>query len=189
MNTPAHLLIGAAAFSRRDERRITAAAILGGLFPDLSLYLMAGVSMFILEISPQRVFNELYYSDTWQQVFAIDNSFVLFGALLAWAIWAKRLAWIAFSGAALLHLALDFPFHGEDARMHFWPVTDWKFESPWSYWDTRAGANIIGPLEAGLSIVASVVLWVRHTSWAFRTFVLALLALELMSSGFWRFIF
>ena len=73
--------------------------------------------------------------------------------------------------------------------MHFWPVTDWKFESPWSYWDTRAGANIIGPLEAGLSIVASVVLWVRHTSWAFRTFVLALLALELMSSGFWRFIF
>lgn len=189
MNTPAHLLIGAAAFSRRDQRTVTAATLFGGLFPDLSLYVMAGVSMFILEISPQRVFNELYFSDTWQQIFAIDNSFILFGLLLGWAVWAKRLGWIAFSGAAFLHLVLDFPFHGEDARMHFWPVTDWKFDSPWSYWDHRAGATIIGPLEAGLSIVAVTILWLRHLNWPFRIFILILLALELMSSGFWRFIF
>ncbi|MEL6701895.1 MAG: cobalamin biosynthesis protein CobQ, partial [Pseudomonadota bacterium] len=77
MNTPAHLIIGAAAFGRPDAAQVTLAALLGGFLPDASLYLMAGVAIFGMGISPEVVFRDLYFSDAWQQVFAIDNSFVL----------------------------------------------------------------------------------------------------------------
>ena len=56
MNTPAHILIGWAAFARKGDNRVVAAAIIGGLAPDLSLYLMAGVSLFLLNIPPSVVF-------------------------------------------------------------------------------------------------------------------------------------
>ena len=134
MNTPAHLLIGAAAFGEKDRRGTTTAAMLGAFAPDLSLYLMVFVSLRVLGIPANTVFDELYYSDTWQQVFAIDNSFVLWGIALLLALWRRSAIWIAFTAAGILHLALDFPLHTHDARMHFWPLTDWKFESPVSYW-------------------------------------------------------
>ena len=130
MNTPAHLILGAAAFGRPEARSVTWLALAGAMAPDLSLYLMAGVSIFLMDISAQRVFDVLYYSDAWQQVFAIDNSFILWGIALGVAIWKKSAGGIAFSAAALLHIALDFPLHNHDARMHFWPISDWKFISP-----------------------------------------------------------
>ena len=122
MNTPAHLIFAAAAFGKPDVRRVTIAALIGGFLPDLSLYLLAGYSMFILDITPQRVFDELYFSDAWQQVFAIDNSFILWGIGLAAALYWRRAWAVALCGGALLHLAFDFPLHSEDARMHFWPL-------------------------------------------------------------------
>ncbi len=61
MNTPAHLLIGAAAFARPAQGRILWAALLGSLLPDLSLYLMAGTSLYVLGIPPSVVFNQLFF--------------------------------------------------------------------------------------------------------------------------------
>ena len=154
MNTPAHLLLGAAAFGRGGDRTVMKAAMLGAILPDLSLYLMAGVSLYLLNIPPSVVFNTLYFSDAWQTVFAIDNSFILWGALMGAAIWVKKRWAIALCGAALLHLALDFPLHHDDGRPHFWPLSNWIFESPLSYWDVRHGARWIGPIEVALSGVA-----------------------------------
>jgi membrane-bound metal-dependent hydrolase YbcI (DUF457 family) len=167
MNTPAHLLIGAAAFGRPATTRIVGAALIGAMIPDLSLYLMAGVALFVLQIPPQTVFDELYFSDAWQTVFAIDNSFFVWVCLLGIAIW-RRSAWaIALTGAALLHLVLDFPLHHDDGRSHFWPVTWWVFESPVSYWDRDNGAQWAAPIEAVMAVAAFILLWVRKAPrWA-----------------------
>ncbi len=136
-----------AAFGKPDASKVTLAALVGAMIPDLSLYVMAGVALFVLGMPDQYVFGTLYFSDAWQQVFAIDNSFVLWGIALAVALW-RRSAWaVALTAAALAHIALDFPLHSDDARMHFWPVTDWKFHSPISYWDSGQGAGWFGPLE------------------------------------------
>ena len=89
MNTPAHLLIGAAVFGRPATSRILGSALIGAMLPDLSLYLMAGVSLILLKIPPETVFGELYFSDAWQMVFAIDNSFLIWLGLLALAIWRR----------------------------------------------------------------------------------------------------
>ncbi|MXQ08003.1 cobalamin biosynthesis protein CobQ [Alphaproteobacteria bacterium GH1-50] len=189
MNTPAHLLIGAAAMGRPGQARVTTAAVLGALAPDLSLYLMVSVSIWGMGIPAETVFRQLYYSDAWQAVFAVDNSFVLWGAGLLLALWRKSPVFIAFTGAALLHLAFDFPLHTHDARQHFWPLSSWVFESPVSYWDSRAHADIVGPVALMISFGCLAWIWRQYRSLAFKAFAALLAAAELMSSGIWRFIF
>ncbi len=189
MNTPAHLLIGAAAFGKANQKATTIAAIFGALTPDLSLYVMVSVSIWVLNIPPGIVFNELYFSDGWQKVFAIDNSFILWGVACAVAVWRRSAIFIAFTGAALLHLVFDFPLHTDDARMHFWPVTSWVYESPVSYWDRRAYAGVVGPMEVAMSCGAAYLIWRREGSRLIIALAAALLAAEFLSSGIWQFVF
>ena len=189
MNTPAHLLIGAAAFARPERKGTTLAAFLGAIAPDLSLYVMVAVSLWIMDIPARTIFGEYYYSDAWQAVFAVDNSFVLWGIAHAVALWRASPVGVAFTGAALLHLLFDFPLHTLDARQHFWPLTDWVFVSPVSYWDTSAHASVVGSLELSLSLVCAVILWRRLYARAWRGVIALLVLLELASSSVWRFIF
>ena len=189
MNTPAHLILGLAAFSKKDARKVTGAAAFGALLPDLSLYVMAGVSLAILQIPPNVVFGQLYYSSAWQTVFAIDNSFLLWGLVLAFAVWWKAAAGIAFAGAGLLHIALDFPLHHDDGRPHFWPASDWVFESPVSYWDKAHHALWVQPIEALMVLVCVFVLFRRFPRWAMRVLALVLLGMELMVARSWLMFF
>lgn len=178
MNTPAHLVIGLAAFARADRPRVTAAALAGALLPDLSLYLMV-FAAFALGHSAQEIFGTLYFSDPWQRVFAIDNSFVLWGLGLAAALWCRSTVAVAFAGAGLLHLAFDFPLHNDDARMMFWPLTEWKFLSPISYWDRGRGGDMVEMVELALVAALTVLLLRRFRGLLARAGLLALAALEL----------
>jgi len=189
VNTPAHLIFGAAVFGKPGRKAITAAAILGSLAPDVSLYLMVTWSIYFAGIEPGIVFHQYYYSTEWQQVFAVDNSFVLWGLGFGLAFWSKRSALMVFAGAGLLHLALDFPVHNNDARMHFWPLSDWKFISPISYWDRRFHAGIVSRIEIGLAMTFVVLLIYRFRRWSSRLWICLLGAAELMASGAFRWIF
>ena len=189
MNTPAHLLLGTALFSSSDRKGTYLAALAGAFAPDLSLYAMVAVSIWVLGVPAQVVFREYYYSDAWQAVFAVDNSFILWGFLLAIAFWRRWPRTIAFAAAGLAHLALDFPLHTHDARQHFWPVTDWVFNSPFSYWDNRAYAGVIGPMELVLALVMAVLLFRKFRGPGVRIATLVFLAMEMSSTGVWRFIF
>jgi len=119
----------------------------------------------------------------------VANSFLIWGAVLGFGLWMKR-TWLAvFAGAALLHLALDFPLHAGDGRPHFWPLTSWVFDSPLSYWDRSHGAHIIAPLETLLCLALLVVLWRRfRTLWP-RVVILAAAALQAYPAIVWIFIF
>lgn len=174
MNTPAHLLLGAAVFTKPDQPRTNIAALIGALLPDLSLYLLVAWNIYVLDVSPEVVFGSYYFSDSWQSIFAIDNSFILWGAVFGVALWIKRDWLIAFAGAGLLHLLADFLLHNDDARRHFWPLSDWVFFSPVSYWDRDHFGNYVGPLEALLCLVLIAILWRRfHSFWVRGILVLA----------------
>lgn len=170
MNTPAHLLIGWAAFGRKTSRGVACAALFGALAPDLSLYLLAGTSLFLLNIPANIVFDELYFSPQWQTIFGIDNSFVVWGAVFGLGVYLRK-RWVqAMAGAALLHVGLDFPLHHDDGRAHFWPITNWVFESPVSYWDRGHHAEFVAPIEAVIAglcaySLATVTEVVRWRSW------------------------
>jgi len=189
MNTPAHLLIGAAAMGKRGKRGVLWAAMAGGLAPDLSLYVLSLGALYLFGIPAEVVFRELYYSDLWQTIFAVDNSFILWGLLLAVAIWRKMPLVVAFAGAGLIHLCLDFPLHHNDGRPHFWPLSSWVFESPLSYWDHNHGAGWVGPIEGALCVAAAVRIWMLKPGRALTVAVAVLLAAELMVTWVWGFVF
>lgn len=178
MNTPAHLIFGLAAFGKPERKAVTAAAFAGALIPDLSLYLLATWHLQILGTPAQIVFGELYFSESWQSIFRIDNSIVLWSLALGAAIMAKSKVGIALCGAALLHLGLDFPLHHDDGRAHFWPISTWIFESPVSYWDRRHYGNIVGPIEIAAALVACYYLWRRFTGKWMRGLIVVLGAIE-----------
>ena len=113
----------------------------------------------------------------------------LWGALLGFALWRRNQLFTAFAGAGFLHLAFDFPLHTHDARMHFWPVSDWVFQSPYSYWDDAAHADVIGPWTLAMTMFLAGYLFTRYRTIGVRLLVVLLAGAELMSSGVWRFVF
>ena len=189
MNTPAHLLIGTAAFGKAGAKSITAGAAFGAIAPDLSLYLLAGTSIFLLGIPAETVFGEYYFSDAWQSIFAVDNSFVVWGVLLILALLLRQPWAIALTAAALLHLCLDFPLHNDDARPHFWPVTDWVFVSPVSYWDVDHYGALMVPVGLVASGVAAVILWRRYRSVVGRGLIAVVALAELVPAFMWLTMF
>ena len=189
MNTPAHVLLGLAVCARSDAPRTGRAAFIGSLLPDLSLYLLAGVSLFVLGLPSERVFGELYFSPAWQTVFAIDNSFVVWGTFFIAALSFQNPPAIALTGAGLLHLAPDFPVHNDDARQHFWPVTDWVFNSPLSYWDSNHHASIVSAVALVVVLISTVILWNRWPSWRVSLGVLLLCSIEIWVMRQWLLFF
>ena len=162
MNTPAHLIIGVTAFGRAGRPGLTLMALAGSLLPDASLYFMVFWNRWVRNMSAEQIFGREYYSDFWQGIFAIDNSMPLWGAGLAMAMILGRHLIVAFFGAGLLHLMLDFGLHHDDGRAHFWPFSDWIFASPVSYWDSNHYGGVVGPAEALLCVALLVILWRRH---------------------------
>lgn len=189
MNTPAHVLVGLAVCARRDVPWSGRSAVFGSLLPDLSLYLLAGVSLFVLQIPAERVFGELYFSPGWQTVFAIDNSFILWGLGLILALWFRSVPAIVFACAGLLHLATDFPLHNDDARQHFWPISDWMFESPLSYWDSDHHASVVAPVTLLAVLISAGVIWRRWTGWGVRILLLLACAAEVWVVRQWLLFF
>ena len=195
MNTPAHLIVAAAAFAHPERERgdgaakVTFAALFGAILPDLSLYLLFAWARFVQGRSPQQIFNIDYFSDAWQAVFAVDNSIPLWVLVLALAIALRSAIGVAFAGSGLLHLVTDFLLHNDDARRHLWPLSDWVFVSPVSYWDPAHYGHIAGPVEALMCFVLLAMLWQRFSGWVARGALLIAGALELLPAGAFAIMF
>ena len=174
-----------AAFGRPGAPAVTAAALMGALLPDLSLYLMTAWELGARGTSPEVVFRDLYFSDAWQAVFAVDNSIPLWTAVLAIGMGLRRAWVVALAGAALLHLATDLALHAEDARRHLWPLTDWVFVSPVSYWDPARHGRVVAPIEAALVLALGLWLWRRHRTAIARCLVAALVLAQLAPFVMW----
>ena len=179
MNTPAHLIFGAAAFARPGRRGVNAAALAGGLLPDVALYLMVGWALYVRHIPARVVFGEMYFSDRWQAIFAIDHSLPLWSLAVLLALVLRSAIGIAFAGSGLLHAVVDFLVHHDDARRQLWPLSTWVFRSPVSYWDSRYYGSIVGPLEIAVCAVLAVLLWRRFGGGPARAMIAAGMAMEL----------
>lgn len=162
MNTATHLLVSAAVLTRRGEKSRNIAAVAGALTPDLFIY---GVWIWskLAGITERAMWREVYWTEPVQLMSAVSNSVPLYAALLGAGLLLRR-AWLwVFAVSALLHMALDFPFHHGDAHAHFWPFTDWRFHSPLSYWNAAHHAEWVGFGELGLVALCAAVLWRRFT--------------------------
>lgn len=193
MNSQSHILMGALLFGRPAPRLAWVGAA-GGLTPDLPMFIIvAGLRMTGYPV--QEIFDRLYWEPWWQIANSIGHSFLLWGALTfgAFAVLSRRGSAgfpramsptggiaplvLAFSGSALLHSLIDFLVHRDDAHMQFWPLSDWRFRSPVSYWDANHYGNWFGLFEALLGIGMAVLLFRRYRSLRLRVALVLAIAL------------
>lgn len=176
MMTQTHILLSAVFFARRHRMAVTIAAITGALVPDIDLWLMI-VAERMAGSSGCEIFHYRYWQTPWTTVQAVGNSIPLYGVILLVGVaivlpgrgeervWgpSQRTGGVMtiFAVSALLHVGTDFLLHHDDARRHFWPLTDWIFRSPVSYWDPAHHGDVFVPFEIVFGIGSAAVLWQR----------------------------
>lgn len=180
MLTTSHMLIGAVATTRAHFRPLhIALGWLGGFAPDASVFLMVAVARLTPDMTPNlwRRPDGLYWQEPWQTLSAISNSMpvwalvAVLGLFLLWRVERLKvlgLGMLVFGGAAFIHVAADFLTHADDAHMHFWPVTDWRFNSPVSYYQRDHHGGIFRPFEMVLNVVLALYLILRFKQWPVR---------------------
>jgi hypothetical protein len=140
MITPSHMIYSwaiAKATKKVPDKRRTLAFVAGGVVPDLPTYAFFFVNTFLLGTSQQLMWDMLYFDSVWSPFITLSHSLILWPIILLFAAILKKNLLKYFAVSALLHVAIDFFVHHDDAYRHFWPLTDWKFFSPVSYYDPQ----------------------------------------------------
>ena len=175
MNTPAHVAINLVCLGRKDQLPVLIPVIIGALLPDIFIFLFYFVEKAILGTPEVVIWREAYYQPAWQTIFAIFNSIPLILGGLAIAIWIRSRIGLLITASMGLHVLEDLPLHNDDAHRHFFPLSNWRFISPLSYWDPDHYGGVITILEILAVLVSCVVLNRVYTSW-FGRGIIALIA-------------
>ena len=191
MMTQSHIAIGLLVAARSGRKAAITGAIVGGLTPDFFMVPMFLISRFVLGQDMSTIWDVTFYSVPWWTIDQIANSGPLYAILLGVGLiagrrtehwWPKFLT--AFSLTALIHVTLDFLTHNSDGHIHLWPLSDFIFRSPVSYWESDHFGQQFSLIEAVSGLIAAVVLWRLYKGWAVRTFCGFLVALSLLGLTF-----
>ena len=165
MNSPTHTLLALALLSKRGVRKRNWAIFLGSIIPDLAIYLWFPYQALIKGESGKRIWDELYFEAPMQNAVALFNSIPIYAVLAVIGFIARGKLWgkclLVFALAALVHMATDLPVHNHDAYRHFWPISEWRFYSPFSYWETDHHAGWVSLIEAAIALGSIFILWRR----------------------------
>jgi len=141
MNTPAHLAASLLLWRKEAGWGAASAIACGAILPDAPMF---GFYLYqkIIGSSEREIWSTHYFAENWQAFFDAFNSIPIFIVLMAVFYFASRyrtgFRWgMLLAASALLHVACDLPLHNDDAHRHFWPLTDWRYRSPVSYWDPK----------------------------------------------------
>lgn len=153
MITPSHIIYSWALAKKTEKvsqnnRKRTVAIVLGALFPDTPTYLFFIVYGLILGYSGPVMWDNLYYNSGWAIPITLTHSFIIWPLLIGISSYAgwKLVKW--FSLSAFFHSLVDFCVHTDDAYRHFWPLSDWKFQSPISYYNPAEYGLYVGALDS-----------------------------------------
>ena len=187
MNTPAHVVVNLFLLTRRpgrhlDQRRC-AAIVTGALVPDLVMIMFYGWQL-LLGTSESQIWSVEYYRPLWQAWFDSFNSIPLVGLamLICWQLHRPLL--LVFFSSMMLHLLGDLPVHHDDGHRHFFPFSDWRYQSPVSYWDPAHYGRWFSLFEIGL--VLSAAAWMAWHSVLLRPWVAVTGAIYVI---YWAYVF
>lgn len=207
MNTPAHLLISIATLSRSSDRATAPGtaglpkdnanaqstflipATIGAVLPDAPMFVFYGIEKLILGSTESDIWSTRYFMPAWQDFFDLFNSIpIAIGFFTVAFAMKNRFGCILFL-SVLLHCILDLPVHHDDGHRHLWPLSDWRFASPISYWDPAHFGIFVAAFEVVLSTFCFVVALRRHrrklTRWLLCTLFVAY---ALMSVGYFSYV-
>lgn len=180
MITSTHALLSLAVLSKRGERKRNLSVLFGSLLPDMAIFLWAPYQAIVNGVSGEEMWDKLYFEPPMQNLIAWFNSIPIYGALALIGFLARSKLWgkllLVFALAALIHIAGDMPVHADDAYRHFWPISDWRFYSPLSYWDVDHHAGWIGKVDVAIALGSIAVLWQRFPTRRVRTVLTVMFA-------------
>jgi hypothetical protein len=133
----------------------------GALLPDLPIFAFYAFES-LRGVGEATIWGERYYAPAWQAFLHLPNSFPLLalGGSIGWC-WKKPGLCLLF-GSMALHTLFDFPFHHDDGHRHFWPFSEFRFNSPVSYWDPAHYGDWMIGLEFILVLALSACILRRH---------------------------
>ena len=187
MNTQTHILIASALFARSGvgKRARNIAAVGGGLGPDIPIYIMFLWSK-LTNTPEMEVWEKWYFSSPWQDFCDAGHSIPIYWLLIMLGVFIVKwggaksdlgVILIIFALSALTHIAGDLFLHVNDAHAHFWPLSDWRFSSPVSYWDPRYYGQYFSIIEIVLGLSLCTILFRRFQGKIIRSIlVLAMIA-------------
>ena len=169
MNTPAHALINLVVLNRNPSHAKTGAIVGGAILPDLVIIVFYGWHLW-LGTPETQIWSVEYYRPAWQAWIDSFNSIPIFIVAMAICWKAERPLLLALFASMLLHAVGDLPLHHDDGHRHFFPLSDWRFMSPVSYWDPAHHGFWASIAEASCVLLGSIYLYFKHAS--FRPWVI-----------------
>lgn len=162
MTTHSHAILNIALLSKRDKPFLHRYAFIGAVLPDIPLFIFFIIESIIRKTPESELWGTLYFTEAWQNFFDIFNSIPLILILLGVGHYLLNSEKITiFAWSLLIHCAFDFLTHNDDGHHHFYPLSDFAFESPISYWDRDHYAGIVAPIERVVILTASIYLFPR----------------------------
>lgn len=167
MITSSHIIYGwAAARATKtvaDPTR-TLSFVVGSFLPDIPVYLFFIAHGLLLGTNQSTMWNELYFDSAWTPFFTLSHSLLLWPLLFLVGTYLKQRVLKYIAGAGILHITLDLLVHNDDAYRHFWPLSDWKFVSPISYWDPSHYGRLVSVFDTMIIVGLLVWLGTKYTS-------------------------
>lgn len=162
MGTQSHVVLNIALLSKRNKPFLHYYAFIGAVLPDLPMFIFFAVETFIRKTPQREIWGSRYFMEAWQTFFDLFNAIPLILIVLGigyYLLNSEKIVVCAWS--MLLHCGFDFITHHDDGHHHFFPLSDFVFESPISYWDRDHYGDIIVPIERLVMLAASVYLFPR----------------------------
>jgi hypothetical protein len=174
MHTPVHVVVNLAILGRKEQRETIAPIVAGAILPDVPMFLFYLHAKIWLGMDEAVIWTQAYHEPGWQIFFDLFNSLPLLalGFLITRRFETPRLS--AVFASMILHSLGDLALHHSDAHRHLFPLINWRFYSPISYWDPRHYGDIVGPLEALVVVLGCMILARRFTSIRARGFIVFL---------------
>ncbi|MFB2939172.1 hypothetical protein ACE1B6_28305 [Aerosakkonemataceae cyanobacterium BLCC-F154] len=156
MNTPSHAIINLFLLGKQSLPQANFPIFIGAILPDIPIFFFYGWAKLIARQSEKQIWSETYYKPLWQSIVAICHSIPL--ALAGWLI-CDYFKWEnleIFFISLVLHSLGDLPVHNDDAHRHFFPLSNYRFISPISYWDRQHYGAIVSLMELFLVLLAII---------------------------------
>ncbi len=146
---------------RNHDRKKAAYIVVGAVLPDVAMIVFY-LWHLVRGTAESTIWSVEYYRSGWQASFDLFHSIPL--ALLGMLVcWKTNRSWLlVLFTSILLHALGDLPLHQNDAHRHFFPLFDWRFFSPVSYWNPAYYGNWVGLVECLAVIGAAIYLYLKH---------------------------
>lgn len=152
MNTPGHYLINLAVLGKTIAPQHNVALTIGAILPDIPIFVFYLITKFVYQMPESQIWSQAYYKPLWQNTIALFHSIPL--AIIGTVIF-YYLDWqvgMFLCISMVCHSLLDLPVHHDDAHRHFYPFSEYRFISPFSYWDVRHYGRYVALIEMVLVI-------------------------------------